>query len=104
MVSCSNVVVSIGLDTLDCIIGVKAKLVEDLFIHNVIHGHYLFPRKKSNRLLVFELLVPRMSSDFIYAIPVLRIDLENFRNEMAAIGRKEFGNFKIARKNFLVKV
>ena len=82
MVGCSNIVVSVGLNTFNSIIRVKSKLIQYLFINGVFERHKFLAREESRWLFVSKLSIPWMLSNLIDAITLIRISLQNFGDEV----------------------
>jgi hypothetical protein len=65
MICSRNVVVAVGLYTFDCVVGIKAKLLEDLLVDRVIERHEFLLGEETLLCLVCELAIPRVLSDII---------------------------------------
>jgi hypothetical protein len=59
-----DIVVSVGLNALDCVVGIKAELIENLLVDRVIQWHELLGGEEAFRSLILELLVPGVAPDF----------------------------------------
>ena len=59
-----DIVVTVGLYTLDCVVGIKAELIENLLVDRVIQWHELLSGEEAFWGLVLELLVPGVAPDF----------------------------------------
>lgn len=76
---------SVCFDAFDRVVRIEAKLVENLLVEGIVKRHYLLRWEQSDWLLVFKLLVPGVGSNLFNSISVLRLNLKDLRNKMAAI-------------------
>ena len=65
MIRSRDVVVAVGLYTLDCVVGIEAKLLEDLLVDCVIERHEFLLGVETFLCLVCELAIPRVLSDIV---------------------------------------
>ena len=73
MISGCNVVVSVCFDAFDCVVMVKLLVFDYHSEDLLIDRHFLTPRKEPSHSLLFDLLEPRMVSDLLNCVPLLRI-------------------------------
>ena len=104
MIRCRNIVVSIRLDTLHCVVGVKAVVIQETTVDFIVDRHEFFAWKKPFRPFISWLSEPRVVSNLFNRVPFVRIGHQNFWNEMGAICREEGRRFVFARHNFLVQI
>jgi hypothetical protein len=76
---------SVCFDAFDRVVRIEAELVENLLVEGIVQRHNLLRREQSDWLLVFKLLVPGVGSNLFNSISVLRLNLKDLRNKMAAI-------------------
>ena len=85
MVGSSNIIVAIRFDALNRVVRVKAELIENLFVDSIVDWHDLLSWEQALRLLVLELLVPRMRPYLLYRVSSIRVSLQNFTDEVTAV-------------------
>lgn len=100
----SYVVVPVSFYALYAVVGVKVEFIEHLLVDCVVDGHDLFAGEETCRLLVLELFVPGVSPHISNRVASVGISLQNFADEMGAVGREELGDFVITGKNFLIQI
>lgn len=77
MVRSSDIVVSIGFDALDGVVGVEPELIEYLLVDAVFDRHVFLAREQPNWLLVVVLTVPRVLPNLFHSVPLLRVSLQD---------------------------
>ena len=78
VVRCRYLVVPVGLDALDGVVGVVVELVKHHLVQLVVHRHRLLPGKEPLGPLVFHLLEPNMTPYFINTVTFIGIGIQNF--------------------------
>ena len=85
MVGRSYIVVSVGLNAFDSVVGIKSEFIEYLLIYGVFEWHKLLTWKESCRLFISELSVPRMLSDLLDAVTLIWVSLKDLGYEVRAV-------------------
>lgn len=73
-----DLIVPVGFDALDRIIGVIIELVEEKLVHLVIDRHWLLTREEPPRVTVSLRLEPGMFADLLDTVALIRICAKNF--------------------------
>lgn len=75
MVCGRNIIVTVGLDALDCVVSIKAKLLQDLLVDRVVKRHKFLLGEKTLWGFVFKLFIPGMLSYGSYVVAFFRVYL-----------------------------
>lgn len=95
MVRGRDLIVSVGFDALDGVVGVIVEFIKHHLVELVIDRHRLLAGEQSFWFAVFQLFEPNVIPNFINTVTFFGVGVQNFCQEMSAVLRKELGDFEI---------